>query len=347
MIPVRTDNKTASRASVLSAGPRSKNEGALMREGQIGTLENVLVRKVWPDEAGDFTPWLADHVELLSEALGMELELEGREVTVGEFSADLVLRDLSSDGLVVLENMYGSTNHDHLGKLITYAAGLRASYAVLLAEKFRPDHHSALNWLNSVSSEDCGFFGLALEIWRIGDSIPAPRLQVVVRPDDWSRSVRATKERQDSERNAMYRSFWAAAQTDFRKDSSDWAGRGKPSKHSWMSFKRRQGVAFNVAFCKPDGVPRLRVEAYVDTGDQEDTAELYRELEERRPAIEMAFGEELEWSALQDKRASRISSYFSREITVDDEEQWTEAYAWMVPTLRRLRAAVEPILDEL
>ena len=104
----------------------------------------------------------------------MDLELEGQEVPVGGYSADLVLNDISADSRVVVENMYGSTDHDHIGKLITYAAGLSASYAVLLAETFRPEHRTALNWLNSISSEERGFFGLSLEIWRIGDSSPRP-----------------------------------------------------------------------------------------------------------------------------------------------------------------------------
>ena len=154
---------------------------------EIGTFEQVSVRSVWPKEAGDFTPWLAENVELMSDALGMELELEGQEVSVGAYSADLVFRDLPSDALVVVENMYGSTDHDHLGKLITYAAGLDASYAVLLTETFRAEHRSALNWLNSISTEGCGFFGLSLEVWRIAGSIPAPRLRVDVQPDDWSK----------------------------------------------------------------------------------------------------------------------------------------------------------------
>lgn len=115
------------------------------------------MRSVWPKEAGDFTPWLAENVELMSDALGMEFELEGQEVSVGGYSADLVLRDRSSDAVVVVENMYGSTDHDHLGKLITYAAGLEASYAVLLTEAFRPEHRSSLNWLNKISTEGCGF----------------------------------------------------------------------------------------------------------------------------------------------------------------------------------------------
>ncbi len=318
-----------------------------MTKTEIGTLEQVSVRNVWPNEAGDFTPWLAENVELMSDALGMELELEGQEVSVGGYSADLVFRDLSSGALVVVENMYGSTDHDHLGKLITYAAGLKASYAVLLTETFRGEHRSALNWLNSISTEGCGFFGLGLEVWRIRDSIPAPRLRVEVQPDDWSKSVRVAKDREDSERDALNREFWAGVQSSLREDDAAWAGLGRPSRHAWMRFKSRQGVHFHVAFCRPGGVPGLRVETYVDTGDKETTTELYSELESRSNEIEEAFGESLEWSPLEDRRASRVSSYFSKPMSVGDKDLWPEAHAWTVQTLGRLRAAVDPVLDDL
>ena len=317
-----------------------------MTKIEIGTLEQFPVRSVWPKEAGDFTPWLAENVELIGQALGMELELKGQEVPVGGYSADLVLRDLSSGALVVVENMYGSTDHDHLGKLITYAAGLEASYAVLLTETFRPEHRSALNWLNSISTEGRGFFGISLEVWRIGDSIPAPRLRVDVQPDDWSKSARAAKGREDSERNARYRRFWTGVQSGFRDHGADWAGRGRPSQEAGMIFKSRQGVSFRGAFCVLDGVRRLRVEAYVDTRDAESTADLYSALESRRGEIEEAFGESLEWSALHEKRASRVEGYFSKSIAIEDEDLWPEAQRWIVPTLRRLRDAVDPVLDD-
>ena len=318
-----------------------------MTKTEIGTLEQVSVRSVWPKEAGDFTPWLAENVELMSEALGMELELEGQEVSIGGYFADLVFQVRPSGALVVVENMYGSTDHDHLGKLITYAAGLKASYAVLLTETFRDEHRSALNWLNTVSTEDCGFFGLSLEVWRIGESIPAPRLRVDVQPDDWSKSVRAAKEREDSESDALNREFWAGVQSGFRKDDADWAGLGRPSKEAWMKFKSRQGVDFNAAFCWPGGGRRLRVEAYVDTRDADSTAELYSELESRRDEVDEAFGEALEWSPLENRRASRVSSYFPKPIPIGDRDLWPEASAWVVQTLGRLRAAIDPVLDDL
>ena len=318
-----------------------------MVEIEVGTLEEVPVRDVWPKEPGDFTPWLGENVDLVSDALGMDLELEGSEISVGGYSADLVFRDISSGAIVVVENMYGSTDHDHIGKLITYAAGLDASYAVLLAERFRAEHRSALNWLNLISREDCGFFGLGLEVWRIAESPPAPRLRIDVQPDNWSKSVRASKERQDSERDQLHRRFWAAIQSRLREDSADWAGRGQPSKEAWMSFKRRQGIAFNVSFCKLDGARRLRVEAYVDTSDADSTADLYSALKSHRAEIEGSFGDALEWSALENRRASRVSFYFPGPVAVEDEDRWPEVRDWVVPTLGRLRAAIDPVLNDL
>lgn len=318
-----------------------------MAKTEIGTLEQVSVRSVWPKEAGDFTPWLAENVELMSDALGMDLELEGQEVSVGRYSADLVFRDRSSGAVVVVENMYGSTDHDHLGKLITYAAGLDAHYAVLVTETIRPEHRSALSWLNSISTEGCGFFGLGLEVWRIGDSIPAPRLQVDVQPDGWFKSVRAAKEREDSERDALRRRFWEGVQSRFRADNADWAGRGQPSTELWMGFKSRRDVGFLVAFGKLGGVWHLRVEAYIDTYDADSTAEVYSYLESRRGEIEEAFGGALEWSPLEKRRASRVSSYFPKPFGFEDEDLWPEAQEWTVPTLGLLRAAIDPVLDDL
>ena len=124
---------------------------------EVASLDEVPLREVWPDEARDFTPWLAQHPDHLGKALQMDLELEGDEVAVGPFSADVVFRDANTGHRLVVENLLEATDHDHLGKLITYAAGLEAHWAVLVAKAFRPEHRSALNWLNSLSGEGSGF----------------------------------------------------------------------------------------------------------------------------------------------------------------------------------------------
>ena len=131
---------------------------------EVASLDDVPLREVWPDEARDFTPWLAEHPDHLGKALAMDLELVDAEVAVGPFSADVVLRDANTGHLVVVENLLETTDHDHLGKLITYAAGLEAHWAVLVARAFRPEHRSALNWLNSLSGEGSGFFGVEVHV---------------------------------------------------------------------------------------------------------------------------------------------------------------------------------------
>ena len=180
---------------------------------------------MWRDEARDFTPWLAAHPDNLGKALQMDLELEGAEVAVGPFSADVVLRDANTGQRVVVENLLETTDHDHLGKLITYAAALEAHWAVLVAKAFRPEHRSALTWLNSISGEGSGFFGIEVHAVRIGDSPAAVRLDVVVEPDDFSRRARAGAKtaKTVSEAGARYTDWWAEFLPAFHEAHPGWS----------------------------------------------------------------------------------------------------------------------------
>src|SRR5437868_9331741 len=115
---------------------------------EFGKISAVSIRDVWPSEAADFTPWLAANLDLLSEKLGMELVNEATEVPAGDFSADIIAEDISTNRKVVIENQYGSTDHKHLGQVITYSSALGASVVVWIAEKIRPEHKAALDFLN-------------------------------------------------------------------------------------------------------------------------------------------------------------------------------------------------------
>lgn len=321
--------------------------------GPTAELIPVSIRDVWPNEARDLTPWLAKRPEFLGDALGLELELEGKEMAVGGYSADLVFKDAERGSRVVVENMYGDTDHDHVGKLITYAAGLEAGHAVLLAENFRPEHRTALNWLNRVSTEDCAYFGLVLEAWRIDDSRPAPHLRVEVQPDDWSRTVRASVASGHSQLNALYFQFWSEVMQSLHQADTVWRGRKKPAPGSWMDFRNdtRHGVAYIGSFCRHDGERRLRAEARLDTGDAEETSDLYRQLDLRRGEIEKSFGAELDWEPHEDYRFSRVATYFHGSMTIEevdeDPELRQEAKQWLVDAVGQLRGAMYPVLEEL
>ena len=312
----------------------------------IATLEKIPIRDVWPDEAKDLTPWLAENPLLLSEALGMDLELEGKEMAVGRFSADLVYRDLGSDSRVVVENMIAETDHDHVGKLITYGAGLDANYVVLLAECFRPEHRTALTWLNTISEDGFGFFGLALEVFRIEDSNPAPSLRTVVQPDDWHRTVKSAKN-QLTESEQSYLGFWSEFLPDFHKAHPGWSKATKAQRFSSASFPSgRSDVRVNAAFCHPDEY-RLRAEIYIDGGDAESNLNLFNELHAHKIRIEDEIGEELDWDPLTDTRAARISLYFPETIRVRERDRWPEAREWLIEALGRMRQAFGPVLEKL
>ncbi|MFN3259898.1 MAG: hypothetical protein ACE37J_04990 [Pikeienuella sp.] len=154
----------------------------------IGRLIEAPTRDAWKDEARDFTPWLAQNLDLLGEAIGLPMEAEGTEVSVSEFSADILARDLEGN-LVLIENQLEGTDHRHLGQIMTYLAGLQATTVVWVATGFREAHLSALKWLNDHTVEPFAFFAVKLRVVRIGDSSPAPILDVVVRPNAWERRM--------------------------------------------------------------------------------------------------------------------------------------------------------------
>ena len=312
----------------------------------IDTLIPVPVRELWSNEANDFTPWLHDNPEILGALLGTELFPEDREVAVGRYSADLLFRD-STDRIVVVENMFGPTDHDHLGKLITYSAGLDAGVAVLIAEEFRDEHRSALDWLNHISQNDFAFFGVIIEAWRIGDSNPAPQLRVDTQPDNWSRAVRSTAS-SDSTIAQLYRRFWGRFLPELheaRQARPKWSRVSTPSKRQWMSFgsARSELLRYNPCFC---AVPTrgCRVEAYLDS-TRIDPSQVFDWLHVRRNEIDDAIDQEVDWDRLDGKRACRVSVYFPDEVRVGDEDRLDDLIEWMVPTLCELKNAIDPVIE--
>ena len=249
-----------------TAGARKEDASQVV---QIASLQEVPLREVWPDEARDFTPWLAANPDQLGKALQMDLETERAELAVGPFSADVVLRDANTGQRIVVENLLETTDHDHLGKLITYAAGLEARWAVLAARSFRPEHRTALTWLNSISGEGSGFFGIEVHAVRIGDSPPAVRLDVVVEPDGFSRRARA-ETKVVSEVSARYADWWAEFLPAFHEAHPGWSNAQTPPFANWMYFPSgRGGIRFGLSFAYPTGASNysLRAELYIEDGD--------------------------------------------------------------------------------
>jgi len=161
---------------------------------KFGRLEKVELRDFWYKEDKDFTPWLAkpENIEILSEAIGIELEVQSQEQNVGPFRADILCFDINDNHYILIENQLEKTDHTHLGQLMTYAAGLDAITIIWISPRFTEEHRAALDWLNRITDETFRFFGIEIELYRIGDSFPAPMFNVVSKPNDWSKNVKKT-----------------------------------------------------------------------------------------------------------------------------------------------------------
>lgn len=158
---------------------------------EFGILQEVPLRDAWVHEAHGFTPWLSDHLHRLSREVGIELELEGREVAVESFSADILARNLGDGSLVLIENQLERTDHTHLGQILTYLAGLDARTVIWIASEFRDAHLSAVAWLNEHTTDEFAFFAIRLKVVRIADSPLAPVFEVLARPNEWNRKVKS------------------------------------------------------------------------------------------------------------------------------------------------------------
>ena len=176
---------------------------------EFGELTRVAVSEVWPHEAHHFTPWLADNLDRLAKAIGIPLELEDTEVAVEGYSADITATNRDNGHRVLIENQYGRTDHQHLGQILTYLAGLEAQTVVWISEEFTEPHLSAIRWLNEHTAEPFSFLAVRLSLVRITDSPIVPRFEVVERPNSWDRMVRASSHTGElSEIGAFRREFW-------------------------------------------------------------------------------------------------------------------------------------------
>lgn len=184
-----------------------------MKKINLGKVEKVDLRDIWETEDKDFTPWLAEdkNISQLGDAIGIELEVESQEKNVGPFRADILARDTASTHYVLIENQLEITDHKHLGQIMTYAAGLDAFSIIWIARIFTEEHRAAIDWLNRITDENINFFGIEIEVIKIGDSIAAPQFKVVAKPNDWTRSVKkAANDNELSETKIKQREYWTA-----------------------------------------------------------------------------------------------------------------------------------------
>ena len=301
------------------------------------------LRRVWPNEAADFTPWLAENIGRLGEALGMDLEVDAQEASVGSYALDILAHD-GNGRRVVIENQLEDTDHRHLGQLLTYAAGFDANVIVWIARNFQDEHREALDLLNRRTGEDTEFFGIEVELWRIDDSRPAVNFKLVATPNDWRKqtvSDSRTAASTVSPKRARYRGFFQEL-IDTLRDDHSFTNARQALAQNWYRFSVGYGqrAQFGANFAAEG---RARVELYIASGNTDWNRELFDQLSERQDDIQSELGEPLEWDRLGNPRIAVVR----RGSIDDDEETLEEIRAWMVERLLKFKQVFGPRLDEL
>ena len=305
----------------------------------IGKLQRVPLREVWKHEAYNFTRWLQDNLEVLNDVLGISLSNAEREQSAGDFSVDLVAEDHSGN-TVIIENQLEKSNHDHLGKLITYLVAFEAKTAIWIVADPRPEHVSAVAWLNE--SYAASFYLVKLEAIKIDESPAAPLLTLIVGPSEETREAGKTKQEIASRYNDRQR-FWTdlleQAKTKTRLFSNispcQWG-------EIWTTAGGR-GLQYKFSARQHDA----GVELYIDrTESEEINKRILASLAQHKDEIENIFGEALEWDSKEGRRSCRIWKQISGGGYRDDE-RWPEIHNQMIDVMIRLDKALKPHIAQI
>jgi hypothetical protein len=308
---------------------------------ELARLEKISnLREVWNNESEDFTPWLAkeENLKLLGDTIGIDLLLEAQEKNVGNFRADIQCKNTATDEWVLIENQIERTDHTHLGQILTYGAGLEATTIVWIAKHFTEEHRAALDWLNEITDERFNFFGLEIELLRIGNSPIAPNFNIICKPNDWSRAQTQISRGMTQEKRLLLE-YW----TDFveflrENDSPLKNAKPKPFEHMGFPLDNYQAL-YAYAHIKKN---KIHVQVYLKGSK----AKIYFEdLKRETDAIEKIIGAKLEWDDSRPKE--RSIDLFKNDVDVTDREAWPDQHRWLCEMLQAFNKAFAGRVKEL
>lgn len=298
----------------------------------LSKLKKIDLREEWKHEAADFTNWLAqnENLQLLSEEIGIDITLIQTEASVGKFSVDILAEEENSGRKIVIENQLETTNHDHLGKIITYASGFDAEIVIWIVKDVRDEHKQAVDWLNEHTDEKINIFAIRMELWQIGNSPYAPKFHVVSKPNDWAKAIKKSASRSSdlSDRKLMQLEFW----TQFKEYASN---HGSPLRlrkaypQHWYDISVGNSKS-HLSLVVDASNEQIRCEFYIP-----DSKPLFKALHKNKDVIESKLFHELEWMELEGKKASRIRTIHT--VDVADNGNWEESFQWLMDTAQQFQ----------
>lgn len=303
----------------------------------LGTLKEITdLRSIWPHEALNFTPWVAENVDLLADAVGLDITVDETESSVGDFNVDIYASETGTDRKIIIENQLEDTDHDHLGKLITYASGKGADVVIWVVKHAREEHKAAVEWLNNHTDDKIGFFLCEIKLFQIGDSQIAPAFTVVERPNDWTKEIRKTASANSIQQQRL--EYWQAF-NDYAFSDANFSrifNKRKPTTDHWMDFSIGSS-ACHIAVSQIQKRKAVDVELYIN-----DDKELFKSLFAHKDEIEKNMEMELEWKELPERKASRI--LIEKTVDLDDRATWPEQFDYIMDTCIKMKRAFKRYL---
>lgn len=301
----------------------------------LSKLKKVDLREEWKNEASDFTKWLAqeENLQLLSEEIGIDdISLIQTEASVGKFSVDILAEEGNTGRKVVIENQLESTNHDHLGKIITYASGFDAEIVVWIVKDVRDEHKQAVDWLNEHTDDKVNIFAIRMELWQIGDSPYAPKFHVVSMPNDWAKAIKkSTAKSELSDRRLMQLEFWTQFREYATSKNSTLRIIRKPYPQHWYDISIGNSKS-HLSLIVDANNEQIRCEFYIP-----DSKPLFKALYGNKDAIEAKLSaHEIEWMELNGKKASRVRTIHT--IDVENNENWEKSFQWLMETAQEFQS---------
>jgi hypothetical protein len=295
----------------------------------LGKLEKVDIREIWKNEALDFTKWLAqnDNLKLLSDEIGIDINIIKTEASVGAFSADILAEEDGTDRKIIIENQLEQTNHDHLGKIITYASGFDASILIWIAKEIREEHRQAINWLNEKADSSLFIFAIKMEVWKIGNSEPAPKFQVICSPNNWAKAVKQSSDDQLTDTNIAQLDYWTQFSEYLSANSKKLKARTPKAQH-WYDIglgNSHMHISLIVSFQSNF----IRTDIYIPNDKP-----LFQKLYAKKDQIEKELGFSPSWEELPDAKASRIKLQRD-DVDVNSKNQYIDYFKWYVETAEK------------
>ena len=293
---------------------------------KLGELKKVALREIWKHEEYDFSKWLADekNIDLLSTEINIELVNIRTEAPSGRYSVDIVAEEEGTGRKIIIENQLEITNHDHLGKIITYASGYDAEIVIWLVKDYQEEHKQAIDWLNENTNSKLNFFLIRIELWQIDNSAVAPKFYIISQPNDWAKALKENKrDGQLTDTKMMQLDFW----NKFKSYSEDLKSQLKLRKaqpQHWYDISYGNSTSHISRTIKTQN-NMIGCEIYIP-----DSKETFEYLKTNKDTIENEIGKKLAWMDLNGKKASRIK--LSKEADLENQEKWDEYFGWMKST---------------